>query len=494
MARPLSVLFLSSEVEPYAKTGGLADVSCSLPQTIKHFDHEIRIMMPCYGSINHRAAKLHEMTKLKDVQIHVGDRIYPASVKSSILTNSSSKLQIYFIGNPDLFSRPGLYVDPATQQDYHDNDERFIFFCHGVLETLKVMGWQPDIIHCNDWQTGLVPAYLKTTYRDDPFYKDTRTVFTIHNMAYQGVFPSSTFPKTSLPMEMFSESGVIAHGNLNLMKSGLMFAYALTTVSERYAQEIQCSAEFGYGLQGVVSMRKKDLVGIVNCIDYSVWNPAVDEFIPHRYDSKSLDAKLENKKALLESVGLPFNESTPLIGIISRLADQKGFDLIGAILDQMMKLDLQLVILGTGERRYHDMLERARRAFPERIAIHLAFNNELAHLIEAASDMFLMPSRYEPCGLNQLYSLKYGTVPIVRATGGLDDTIEQVNPATGTGTGFKFTRYDSAELLSTIQGALQLFKDRAFWKKIIKNGMSKDFSWELSAKKYIQLYRSVLQT
>lgn len=493
MARPLNVLFLSSEVEPFAKTGGLADVSGSLPQTIKHFDHEIRIMMPCYGSINQRTAKLHEMIRLKDVPVPVGDRTYLATVKSSIITNNGSKLQIYFIGNQELFSRPGLYVDPTTQQDYNDNDERFIFFCRGVLEVLKIMGWQPDIIHCNDWQTGLVPVYLKTTYRGDPFYKDTKTVFTIHNMAYQGVFPISTFPKTSLPMEMLSENGIVAYGNLNMMKSGLMFADALTTVSERYAKEIQCSSEFGYGLQDVVSMRKKDLVGIINGIDYSVWNPAVDEIIPHRYDSKTVDVKLENKKELLASVGLPFNESTPLIGIISRLADQKGFDLIGVILGQMMKMDLQLVILGTGERRYHDMLERARHTFPERIAIHLAFNNELAHLIEAGSDMFLMPSRYEPCGLNQLYSLKYGTVPIVRATGGLDDTIEQVDPSTGSGTGFKFTKYDSGELLSTIQGALQLFKDHTLWRKVVKNGMGKDFSWESSAKKYIHLYRSVLR-
>ena len=493
MARPLNVLFLSSEVEPFVKTGGLADVSSALPQTIKQLGHEIRIMMPSYGSINQRTAKLHEITRLRDIAVTLGNRPYRASVKSSFMGEGASRLQVYFLDNPELFGRSGLYVDPSTLQDYHDNDDRFFFFCRGVLEVLKTLGWQPDIIHCNDWQTGLVPAYLKTIYNNDPFYDNIRTVFTIHNMAYQGVFPISSFNKTSLPQELLSENGLVAYGNINLLKAGLLFADALTTVSERYAQEIQCSAEFGYGLQGVVSMRKNDLVGIINGIDYSVWDPAVDERIPHHYDSKSLDSKLENKKALLASVGLPFDESVPLIGMISRLADQKGLDIIGAILDQMMGMALQFVVLGTGERRYHDMLERARRAFPDKMAIYLGFNNELAHLVEAGSDMFLMPSRYEPCGLNQMYSLAYGTVPIVRATGGLDDTIEPVDPSSGTGTGFKFTNYDSGELLWTIQHAVHLFADKTLWRQVMKNGMSKDFSWESSAKKYVHLYRSILK-
>jgi starch synthase len=491
MARPLNVLFLSSEVEPFAKTGGLADVSGALPQTIKHFDHEIRIMMPRYGGINERKAKLHDMARLKEIIVPVGSQTYLAGVKSSFILNSQAKTQIYFLDNPALFGRSGLYVDPETKSDYPDNDVRFIFFSRGVLEVLKRMGWHPDIIHCNDWQTGLVPAYLKTIYREDPFYRGTRTVFTIHNMAYQGVFPRSTFVKTSLPPEMFSATGVEAYGKVNLLKSGLMFADAITTVSVKYAEEIRSSEEYGCGLQAVVDKRKHDLFGILNGIDYSIWNPAVDEHIPHRYDYKSLDLKLENKKALLARVGLPFQEFAPLIGIISRLADQKGFDLIGEILDEMMKLELQLVVLGTGEKRYHEMMERAQKKYPMKIAIQLSFDDELAHLIEAGSDMFLMPSRYEPCGLNQMYSLKYGTVPIVRATGGLDDTIEQVNPVTGEGTGFKFTQYDSGELLKTIQCALRAYVDRTAWKRIIRNGMSKNFSWESSAKKYIHLYRSV---
>ena len=493
MAKPLDILFIASEVDPFAKTGGLADVSGALPKAIKNFEHEIRIMMPRYGSINERKGKLHEMMRLKEIEIPVGSKTYQASVKSSFIANNNTKIQVYFLDNHSLFGRSGLYVHPDTKKDYADNDERFIFFSRGVLEVLKKLGWQPDIIHCNDWQTGLVPAYLKTLYRNDPFYRDTKTVFTIHNMAYQGIFPKAVLPKTLLPAEVLSEAGVEANGSLNMLKAGLVFADAVTTVSERYAEEICTSAEFGCGLEGVVSKRKKDLTGILNGIDYGIWDPAVDEYLPHRYDSRTIDLKVENKKALLAKMGLPFNDRIPVIGIISRLADQKGFDLIDEILEAMMKLDLQLVVLGTGEKRYHDLFEKAHKKFPQKVGISLSFNEELAHLIEAGSDMFLMPSRYEPCGLNQMYSLRYGTVPIVRATGGLDDTIEDISQSSA-GTGFKFKNYNSGELLKTIQRAVQSYQDQPAWRKLMKNGMSKDFSWGSSAKKYIQLYRSLART
>lgn len=491
MAKQLQVLFVSSEVEPFAKTGGLADVSGALPQTIKSLDHEIRIMMPRYGSIKESRAKIYEMIRLKDIAVPVGDREYLADVKSSFIVNSGTKVQVYFLDNREFFGRSGLYVHPESKKDYADNDVRFIFFSRGILEALKRMGWRPDIIHCNDWQTGLVPAYLKTLYKNDPFYKNTRIVLTIHNMAYQGVFPRSAFAKTALPEDLDSEKGINAFGNVNFLKAGLMFADAITTVSEKYAKEIQSTDEYGCGLQDIVKKRTKDVHGIINGIDYSVWNPNVDELIPQRYDHKSLDLKVENKRALLERMSLPFDPQIPLIGIISRLADQKGFDLIGNALDEMMALDMQFVLLGTGEKKYHDMFERAAKKYPRKVGIQLSFNNELAHWIEAGSDMFLMPSRYEPCGLNQLYSLKYGTIPVVRATGGLDDTITNYDPATGSGTGFKFEKYDSSEMLDAIRRAVQLFGNHQAWKKLMKNGMMKDFSWEASAKKYLQLYRSV---
>jgi len=317
-------------------------------------------------------------------------------------------------------------------------------------------------------------------------------VFTIHNMAYQGVFPKSVFAKTLLPQELFSIEGVEAYGNLNCLKAGLMFADAITTVSEKYAEEIRSSEEYGCGLQGVLKKRKDILFGIVNGIDYTAWDPSVDPLIPHRYDQRSLDLKLENKRALLQEMGLPFDENIPVIGIISRLAAQKGFDLIGEVLEELMRLNLQIVVLGTGEKKYHDLFEKAHKRHPQKISSALVFDNDLAHRIEAGSDMFLMPSQFEPCGLNQLYSLKYGTVPIVRATGGLEDTIDDSSPDDG-GTGFKFKKYDSAEMLRAIQRALHVFADQNAWRKLMRNGMAKDFSWEISARKYVQIYRNLVK-
>ncbi len=491
MPRPLNVLFLSSEVEPFAKTGGLADVSGALPQVIREMDHEIRIMMPRYSCINERKSRLHEMIRMKDVMIPVGKQQYAANLKSSFIDTTHSKVQVYMLDNPELFGRTGLYVNPDTRKDYPDNDIRFTFFCRGALDMLKRLGWAPDVIHCNDWPTGLVPAFLKTLYANDPFYKDTRSVFTIHNMAYQGVFPHTSFARTLLPKALDSEQGVIAFGNLNFLKAGLVFADAITTVSEKYAEEIRSSDEYGCGLQDIAERRAHVLRGILNGVDYSVWDPAVDELIPHRYDVKSLDLKAENKRALLQRMGLPYDAAVPVIGIISRLADQKGFDLIDMIMDDLMKMHVQLVVLGTGEKKYHDLFEKAARKHPGKVGVALRFDDELAHLIEAGSDMFLMPSRYEPCGLNQIYSLRYGTVPIVRATGGLDDTITEFQPSTGTGTGFKFARYDSGELLKAVQRAVAVFADTTAWHKLMKHGMAQDFSWETSAKKYIQVYRSL---
>ena len=491
MARPLNVLLLSSEVEPFAKTGGLADVSSALPKAIKALDHEIRIMMPRYGSINERKSQLHEMIRLKDIPVQVGKKHFLAGVKSSFLSNSHSKIQVYFLDNPDLFGRPGLYVDPETKSDYHDNDDRFFFFDHGALEVLKRLGWKPDIIHCNDWQTGLVPVYLKTLYKDDPFYKDTRTIFTIHNMAYQGMFPKSSFEKTGLPQELLTEGGIQHDGKLNLLKAGLMYSDAITTVSERYAQEIQTSAEYGCGLQDIAKGRSNDLTGILNGIDVSVWDPAVDQTIPQRYDARSLDLKLDNKKELLRQLNLPFAESLPVIGMVTRLAEQKGIDIMMEVFDRIIHLPVQFVVLGVGDKRYQDFFEKAEKKYPAKVAVRLSFDTDLSHLIEAGSDMFLMASRFEPCGLNQMYSLKYGTVPIVRATGGLDDTVEDFVPATQKGTGFKFQKYDGQALFEATKRAVDTFADQPTWKRIMKSGMSKDFSWESSARKYVQLYRKL---
>ena len=493
MTKPINILFISSEVDPFAKTGGLADVSGALPQTVKQLDHEIRVMMPRYGSINERKSKLHEMLRLKEIDIPVGSKSYSASVKSSFITDNHSKVQVYFLDNPHLFGRSGLYVHPETKKDYADNDERFIFFNRGVLEVLKRLGWAPDIIHCNDWPTGLVPAYLKTLYKADPFYKETRTVFTIHNMAYQGVFPKSSFAKTLLPPDVFSPAGVEANGSLNFLKAGLVYSDALTTVSEKYAEEIRSSEEFGAGLQNVVSRRKHDLSGILNGVDYTQWDPSVDQLIPHRYDIKSLDLKVENKKALLAKMGLPFNERTPVIGIISRLADQKGLDILTKALPEIMSLGVQLVILGTGDERYHRILSKAAGRYANKMRLLLRYDDSLAKNLYAGCDMFLMPSHYEPCGLGQMMALRYGTVPIVRKTGGLSDTVADYNPNTERGTGFQFEEYSGSALIECVRRALAVYNDRTKWKRLMRNGMKQNFSWERSAKDYVKVYRKAMR-
>ncbi|MFH0991767.1 MAG: glycogen synthase GlgA [bacterium] len=492
MSKPLNILFLSSEVEPFAKTGGLADVSSALPQAVKELGHEIRIMMPRYRFISERKFKLHDIIRLKDIQIPVGKKLEIGNVKSSFISNLKEKVQVYFLDNTNYFGRDGLYQSPVGKKDYKDNDERFIFFGRGVLETLKRLGWQPDIIHCNDWQTGLVPAYMKNTYGADSFFKHVKTVFTIHNMAYQGAFSAEAFEKSGLPRELFQPEGVEAYSKFNFLKTGLFFSDAITTVSERYAEEICSSDEHGAGLNGLLTTRKKDLHGILNGIDYNLWNPATDEFIYRKYDSKSLDAKIDNKKALCEKFGLPYKETRPMIGGISRLVEQKGFDLVLDILDDLFKLDVQFILLATGDKALEKKFEAKRKQYPHHMSVIFGLDNELAHMIEAGCDIFLMPSRYEPCGLNQMYSMRYGTVPVVRATGGLDDTVEDYS-GSGKGTGFKFNHYDSKDLLKAIQRALKVYHQPEEWKKLMRNGMVKDFSWEHSAKKYVNLYKELLK-
>jgi len=492
MSKPINILFVSSEVDPFAKTGGLADVSSALPKAIKELGHEIRIMMPRYRFIGERKFKLHDIIRLKDIPIPLGNQTEVGNVKSSFISDLKEKVQVYFLDSEKFFGRDGVYQSPQSKKDYKDNDERFIFFCRGVLETLKRLGWQPDIIHCNDWQTGLIPAYLKTIYISDPFYKKIKTIFTIHNMAYQGAFPQESFEKSGLPKSVYKTEGVEAYGKFNFLKAGLFYADTITTVSEKYAHEICSSDEFGAGLNGLLEARKKDLKGILNGIDYHIWNPLSDNYIYRKYDAKSIEAKVDNKKALCNKFNLVYKESTPVIGAITRLVEQKGFELVADILEDLLKSDVQYVMLASGEKDLEKRFETIQRKHPNKVGIFFGFDEELAHLIEAGSDMFLMPSKYEPCGLNQMYSMRYGTVPIVRATGGLDDTVEDYSTG-GKGTGFKFEKYDSKELLKAIQRALKVYQQPEEWKKIMRNGMQKDFSWEHSAKKYINLYKDLLK-
>ncbi len=492
-AKKLKILFVTSEVVPFVKTGGLADVSAALPQMLSEMGHEVRIVVPKYGAVDDRKFKIHEVVRLKDLSVKIGDKDVVFSLKSCFLPGQKVRVQIYFLDNQEYFgSRNSLYVDPMTGEDYPDNDERFILLSRSVFELICKLGWIPDIIHCNDWQCGLIPAYLKTVYKDEEQFKNFKTLFTIHNLAYQGVFPKSVFKKTGLPEELNSEKGVEIYGKVNFMKSGLIFADAINTVSETYANEIRTDEELGAGLKNVLAKRKNDLYGIVNGIDTKVWSPEKDKHLPKKFSTKNIEGKVVNKKELASKFRFEYSEDIPIIGVIARLFDSKGMDLIKDAFSELMKLNIQMVLLGTGDKKYHKFFENMASKHKDKFAAYLGFNDDLAHLIEGGSDIFLMPSRYEPCGLNQMYSLMYGTVPVVRETGGLADTVLKYDEKKGEGNGFVFKQYDSKAMIKEIKRALKVFEDKKAWAKIMKNGMKSDFSWNSSAKRYIDLYKTIL--
>lgn len=489
MAKGFNVLFVTSEVFPYSKTGGLADISNSLPQALNSLGNDVRIISPKYGQLDERRLQIHEIKRLKELKIDVNGKDTKFSIKSSFIHGKNTKAQMYLMESLDYFKNKGIYQNSNTKKDFTNNDERYLFFSKAVIEILEILQWKPDVIHCNDWQTGLIPAFIKTIYKDNEYIKDIKTVFTIHNLAYQGNFPISTFEKTGLPESVLTEKGGLHFGQFSYLKTALNYADKITTVSQKYAEEIRSSKEYGCGLEDVLSARKKDLVGILNGIDYSIWNPVVDKLIPYRYTHQEIPLKYENKRELLEKYKIGFNEDVPLIGVISRLVDQKGFDLIEKVMPELMKLNVQMIVLGTGEEKYQKFLKNAEKKYKNKLAVHIGFDEALAHQIEAAADMYLMPSKFEPCGLNQMYSLKYGTVPIVRNTGGLADTI--IDYRKPNGNGFLFNDYDPKELIKTIKQAVDLFSDKVKWNKLARQGMALDFSWKVSAQKYMKLYKDV---
>ena len=489
----LKILFVTSEVVPFVKTGGLADVSAALPQTLAELGHEVRIVVPKYGAVDDRKFKIHEVVRLKDIKIELAGKEVIFSLKSCFLPGQRIRVQIYFLDNQEYFgSRNSLYGDPMTGKDYPDNDERFIILNRAVFELIIKLGWIPDIIHCNDWQCGLIPTYLKTVYSGEENFDKFKTLFTIHNLAYQGEFSKSSFKKTGLPDKLNSPKGILHKGKLNFMKSGLVYADAINTVSKTYANEIRTDSVIGSGLKDVLSKRKDDLYGIINGIDTKVWNPDRDKHLPKKYSIKNVEQKAVNKQALAEKFGFEFKEDTPIIGLISRLFDSKGIDLIEKILPQLLKLDIQMIVLGTGDKKYHSFFDQIAKKHSDKFACYLGFNDDLAHLIEGGADILLMPSKYEPCGLNQMYSLNYGTIPVVRETGGLADTVKKFNEKTKEGTGFVFKKYNAKDLLTEIKRALKVYRDKDTWNKIVKAGMKEDFSWNSSAKKYIDLYKTIL--
>ena len=482
---PVKVLVVASEAVPFAKTGGLADVAGALPAALLKLGCEVGVILPKYRSISPEKYKLKVEVKGMSVPMGMGEMT--ADILSTRLGDTHATA--YFIQNDRYFDRDELYGTP--EGDYHDNAERFAFFCRAVLEALKALKWFPDILHLNDWQTGLVAPYLKTLYRSDPAYAGIRTLFSIHNMAYQGLFPKYMLPMTGLGWEEFTHEKLEFYDQVNYLKAGLVYSDALGTVSERYAQEIQ-TEEFGQGLQGVLKSRTSSLHGILNGIDYGEWNPATDKEIPAQYTVKNHERKAESKKKLLGELGLEWNEDVPVLGLVSRLTDQKGLDLVSGIIDEFMGLDLQFVVLGTGEPRYHTLFEGLRERFRSKLAVALKFDPRLSKMVYAGSDIFLMPSRFEPCGLGQMIAMKYGTVPVVRKTGGLADTVENLSPEGKKGTGFVFDAYRGEELFFAIRRAVEAYHQPKLWKDLVQRDMKQDFSWDVSAGKYLDLYRKLL--
>ena len=482
----LKVLFVSSEAVPFAKTGGLADVSGALPKALKEIGVDVRLVLPFYRMA--REQKFNYQLLGEDLEVRLGTQVLKGDLKGVL--NRENDFPVYLVEKEEFYDRSNLYGTPKG--DYFDNAARFIFFSKMVFALCEKIRFSPDIIHCNDWQSGLIPCYLKTVFNKDPRFAKTASIFSIHNVAYQGLFTKDAFDLSGLPQELFSITGVEYWGKISFMKAGIVFADIINTVSETYSQEIQ-TKEFGYGVEGILKAHKKDLYGVLNGADYEEWNPATDKFIAFPYSAENLVNKLKCKQDLLKAFNLPEEIiSLPLIGVISRLADQKGFDLLAQIIDELMKLNLGFVLLGTGDEKYQKLFAMIGEKYPKKTGIKIAYDNTLAHKIEAGCDMFLMPSHYEPCGLNQIYSLKYGTIPIVRATGGLDDTIQEFNPVSGKGTGFKFKHYDADELLKTIKEALAIYHDQEKWEKVTRNAMEADFSWERSAKRYVELYQKAL--
>jgi starch synthase len=489
MERKLSILMVSAEVHPLAKVGGLADVMGALPQALAGRGHDVRIALPFYGTINERGLPIGRVKGAETFDIALGETTMPMSVYSTKLPGT--KIEVYLIGNDQLFGRDGIYSDPASGAPYDDNAERFILFSRAALRLPGLIGWEPDIIHCHDHQTGFIPAWIRHPASGFEVSEKLRSVFTIHNLAYQGSYPTEIGYKAGFGEDMLKPMGALEfHGEVNMMKAGISFADTITAVSPTYSKEIQ-TAEFGYGLEGVLKSRSEHLVGILNGADYAVWNPESDKLIPCEYSVQKPGGKGECRKHLIDRLNLSIGDEAPLVGVISRLVAQKGFDIVTEVFDDIMALDVGFVILGLGDKKYHDMLSAAAARYPSKVSLNLAFDEELAHQIEAGCDMFLMPSRYEPCGLNQMYSMKYGTIPIVRMTGGLADTVIDYD-ASGESTGFVFEEYESRALLGAVARARKVYAEPEKWAGLRARAMSRDFSWDRSAGTYEEVYLATL--
>ncbi len=478
---PLKILLLASEVVPFAKTGGLADVAGALPKALKELGHDVRVAMPRYGFIDKGKFNLQEI--LSGLQVPMNGNTESAAIVEGRV---GENVPVYMVDSPKYYDREGIYM-------YPDDADRFVFFCRAALEMLKKLDWAPDILHCNDWHTAIIPNWMQSIYKDDPFFAKTASVYTIHNLAYQGVFGKRVLEIAGIDKYQYMvPPGIAPENQINMMGRGIFFADLVNTVSNTYAQEI-LTPQYGEGYDWLLRERRDRLYGIVNGIDYEANDPAHDPHLYEHYDLHNPAGKFQNKLALQKEAGLAQEAHTPLIGMISRLSDQKGFDLIGQVIEALMNnLNFQFILLGTGAEHYHNLFSSIKERYPQRSAVYLTFNTPLAQKIYAGSDLFLMPSRFEPCGLGQLIALRYGSIPIVRETGGLKDTVQNFDPQTSNGNGFTFQNYDAMAMYTAIVRAIETYHYREIWKTLIQRAMSADYSWSVSAAKYVDLYHRAL--
>jgi starch synthase len=480
----MRVVFAASECVPYVNTGGLADVIGALPREIVAQGHEVAVYLPFYKQVSARMKERVPVIRSLSIPFQYYNRFV------TVLNGGvHDGVQFYFIDCPELFDREYLYATPTG--DYQDNWERFGLFCRAVLESAKQLG-VPDIFHVHDWEAAMLPVYLRTSYYYDPLLRSAGAVLTVHNAGYQGWFPPVTVEKLLLPWDIYTPERAEHYGTFNFLKAGLAYADAITTVSRKYAEELQ-TAEFASGLEGTFQRRASDLHGILNGIDTAKWDPATDGNIAAHYTADNLEGKSQCRRDLLYAFGFDqTREEAPVLGIVSRFATQKGFDLLAKIVDQIAADDLYFVVIGDGEPYYENLFHSLEERHPQKISVRIPYDRTLAHKVEAGADIFLMPSRYEPCGLGQLYALRYGTVPVVRATGGLDEAVQEWDAATGKGTGFKFHGYNPEDFLAAIWRAVELFRgDKSAWQTLIRNGMAADHSWKIPAAEYIKVYEEV---
>lgn len=482
----MNICFTTAECVPYAKTGGLADVAGSLPKALARSGCHVKLFMPLYGSINTIDHNLVYASDLGSIAVQIGSKRIEFHTWFGRLPDSD--VEAYFIDCPTYFHRPGLYTSDG------DEHERFILLQHAAFKVMQRYGWSPDVIHCHDWHTALMPVMLRETYAWDGLFSDTKSLLTIHNIGYQGRFRQGAVNDAGLPVDKYYRGGPLEFDDtFSFLKAGLVYADAINTVSETYAREIQTSIS-GAGLDPLLAARSSDVFGIVNGIDTTIWNPGTDTNIAQPFDAGSLNKKLDNKKALLAEMGLPFSRAVPLLGIVSRLTVQKGFELLEPVLWQLADIPIQLVVLGSGEERYENFFKQAAAQFGDRVSVYVGFSDGLAHRITAGADMFLMPSAYEPCGMNQMFSMRYGTIPVVHKTGGLADTVRDFHEFDGAGNGFSFDDFSAHALKQAVERAVSVFRQPAVWRSIQERGMAEDFSWEGSARRYVSLYQHLLQS